>query len=232
MHCDMSNTIEYMKKKKIQKEIPEEPLIIGFVENGDPPKIMTQMILPFLVSFLLCVVAIAAFTTMFRNSKWFPFTKNAPLMKQAEQLQESANIGDVKQELELYASIYVDPYELSQLIDARSQTYTLIDLRDRASFVKEHIKTALNVPYVDNKADMRNIEDMAKKVKEEPVILYSYTSYTQETLQAAIFFLQRGIQTKILRVGWNEWRHFSNLWIPEPQWQTVQVDSYVEGEGY
>lgn len=221
-----------MKKKKIQKEIAEEPQIIGFVENGDPPKIMTQMILPFLVSFLLCVVAIAAFTTMFRNSKWFPFTKNAPLMKQAEQLQESANIGDVKQELELYASIYVDPYELSKRIDARDQSYTLIDLRDRESFIKEHIKTAVNVPYVDNKVDMRNIEDITKKVKEEPVILYSYTSYTQETLQAAIFFLQRGIQTKILRVGWNEWRHFSNLWIPEPKWQTVQVDLYVEGEGY
>ncbi|MEN9328305.1 MAG: Rhodanese-like domain [Candidatus Parcubacteria bacterium] len=221
-----------MKKKKIQKEIPEEPQLIGFVENGDPPKIMTQMILPFLVSFLLCVVAIAAFTTMFRNSKWFPFTKNAPLMKQAEQLQESANIGDVRQGLELYASIYVDPYELSQLIDARAQSYTLIDLRDKVSFSKEHIKTALNVPYVDNKTDMKHIEDMAKKVKEEPVILYSYTSYTQQTLQAAIFFLQRGIQTKILRVGWNEWRHFSNLWIPEPQWQTIQVDSYVEGEGY
>jgi rhodanese-related sulfurtransferase len=127
-----------------------------------------------------------------------------------------------------------DPYELALKIKRGQTDYLLIDIRSPEEYQKEHIKSAINVPlYVDVKTMTKTIEfkDFIREVKEKrgnkTVIVYGHFSDSQGAKEATAVLSSNGVPTFRLSIGWNEWRHFTNLWVPEAEWDDFDIDNYI-----
>lgn len=118
-------------------------------------------------------------------------------------------------------SIYFDPMNLINLIQKKDKNYVLADLRSKQEFKKSHIKTSVNL----------SPEVLGKKVKEfekKTVILYGQSAYSSTPRNAAYELLKKNINVKILSIGWNEFRHFRNLWVPEDLWDKIHIEDYID----
>ncbi len=125
---------------------------------------------------------------------------------------------------DILKSPMIDPYELVTADRSLATQYELVDLRDNSSYVKGHIKKSVNVPFHDQSVDLSLIQ------KSKHIILYSYTDYSSDTQNVMTLLQKEGYHVSILKTGWNTFRHFSNLWIPESAWGTIRVDDFVESD--
>ena len=119
---------------------------------------------------------------------------------------------------------YVDPFALITADRQLESRYQLVDLRDAESYRKEHIKKSVNIPYTKGALDETLLQ------KDKRIILYSYTDYSVENDMVKMYLRTKGYSVSILKTGWNTFRHFSNLWIPEYKWGSIRVDDYVESD--
>lgn len=119
---------------------------------------------------------------------------------------------------------HIDPYALFTANRALESKYELVDLRDADSYKKEHIKKSVHIPFDKGSIDLSLVQ------KSKHIILYSYTDYSSESEQVMSFLQNKGYSVSILKTGWNTFRHFSNLWIPERKWGSIRVDDYIESD--
>lgn len=127
-----------------------------------------------------------------------------------------------------------DPYALVLQIDKGLKGSVIVDLRSAAEYKKEHIKYAINVPAYSNIQSMDSIvldkafvADVEEKAGERSVIVYGHFSGSSVAKEAAALLHAQGISAYTLGVGWNEWRHFKNLWVPEAAWDDTDINTYV-----
>lgn len=164
-----------------------------------------ELVLPFVVSFTTVFLLIYFSPQIFKNKK----------------NEESAPKEKIKELIELEKYLYVDPLTLLKLIDSGDQKIVLIDIRDSLSYKKAHIKGAVNYSTDQIKKDI-------SKFKKKKIIIYGDTTSSVLSKEIALLLIEKGVDARLMSVGWNEFRHFKNLWVPESQWSEIDVNKYIQ----
>lgn len=137
---------------------------------------------------------------------------------------------------EFYATesaVHVSPHGLRKKMDERKTDYTLVDLRSRQEYEKEHIAGAVSIPAYSD-PDTSAYGDVERIVgaftllpQDKPIIVYCYSMPCMTGRKIGKMLTEHGIYVQHLGIGWNEWRHFWNLWNHEHEWGTTKVEEYV-----
>lgn len=126
-----------------------------------------------------------------------------------------------------------DPYLLLEKIKQGDTDYALVDIRSSSDYELGHIKSAINIPVYgtklikkDGSLDKNLIKKAVKdKTKGKNIVIFyghsQHTTYVDEIAQ----IVGGG---KALAIGWNEWAHFKNLWVPESKWNEIDLSDYVQ----
>ncbi len=127
----------------------------------------------------------------------------------------------VKEFLTFKNSLYYDPLDLIDDLKKQRKEILLVDCRDKDSFTKGHIKTAVNFQSINQ------ILELTKKSK-KTVILYGNYQEEPKINQIALDLLGKGLKVRVLSVGYNQFRHLKIFWLPESQWDKVNPEEWVE----
>lgn len=127
---------------------------------------------------------------------------------------------------------YYDPIQ----IVTYSSTATLVDIRRNEEYKAEHIMGAINIP-VETKAEDQNeisnkkevLEAFKKLDSKKEIVIYGDNSYSSKPIKTAALLTQKGIPVQVMSVGWNEFRHLTNFWLPEHLWNKVLIIDFLEG---
>jgi len=178
--------------------------------------LIKEIFLPFLVSFMTVFMVINFGSFITKSTQ-----KNIVKNEVKKVLEETKAPKDkLKDLIELEKSLYIDPLILLEVIDSHDQSVILIDIRDKVSFKKAHIISAVNY---SREELLKNISNFKKK----KVVIYGDTAYSIETKELALLLIQKNIDVRIMSIGWNEFRHFRNLWLPESDWEKIDVNKYI-----
>lgn len=130
-------------------------------------------------------------------------------------------------------AVHVSPHSLRGRMDRGVNDYVLVDLRSAEEYEKEHIAGAISIPaYKDRDtsdygAVDRIVSSFAALPKGREVIVYCYSMPCMTGRKVGKMLVEHGIYVRQLGIGWNEWRHFWNLWNHEHEWNTTAVQDYI-----
>lgn len=135
-------------------------------------------------------------------------------------------------------AVHVSPHSLRGKMDAGVSDFVLVDLRSKEEYDKEHIIGAINIPaYLDPQTSISLDSDKqeAKKMLDEfsalpndrDIIVYCYSMPCMTGRKVGKLLAENGIYVKHLGIGWNEWRHFWNLWNHEGEWNSTDIKNYI-----
>ncbi len=175
-----------------------------------------ELVLPFLISFITVFLLIYIVPSLFKNKKNVSKKEVVNLIE-----EKSAPKEKIKELIELEKYLYVDPLALLKLIDSGDKKIILVDIRDSSSFKKAHIMGAVNFSIDEIKKDISTL-------KKKQVIVYGDTASSVLSKEIALLLIEKKINVRLMSVGWNEFRHFKNLWVPENQWDKIDVNKYIE----
>jgi len=196
------------------KKIKNKKSKIVVKENKNQlKKVISTFFLTFFVSFFIVFFLVKSFyqkrTIFFKKSL---SKKNQPA---------KINVDELKKILELEKSLYFDPLNLIEWLKKPDEKMVLVDIRDEESFEKEHIKTAVNFQEADE--IIRWLKN-----KKSTVVIYGSYGNDLKTKTAAYQLINQGIQTKILSIGYNEFRHLKILWLPQSLWDKINLEDFIE----
>lgn len=132
-----------------------------------------------------------------------------------------------------------DAFTLAQLIHAADTSITLVDIRSKQEYDAGHIKTAINIPvYTDvthivaSEVPSSSLSSTFQKIYKANKLLVLYDNSNASSLdEATVSKLSSDhIKAVVLSVGWNEWVHLKNLWVPEKEWNSFIPEDYIELE--
>ncbi|MFA6005824.1 MAG: rhodanese-like domain-containing protein [Patescibacteria group bacterium] len=147
------------------------------------------------------MVGVVAFVTVASISAFLTYKTASPLLKNRQ-------IGVVASQVKL------DPYQLVAHVKNRL-AYVIIDTRDKQSYAKGHIRGAI-------------LSEQYKVTRGQKVLIYGHTQFDAEPGKLAQQLATKEVDVQVLAVGWNEFRHFSNLWVPEKSWNDFNISDFVE----
>jgi rhodanese-related sulfurtransferase len=178
----------------------------------DLKSFLIKIFLPFLISFL-SVFLLVMFFYPSKNKNYSSKTAT----------REKINSSELKKYLKIEENLYFEPLELIDWLGKDDKKMILIDVRDKESFKKEHIKEAKN---------FQSIEEILKvtKINSNLIIIYGDYSNDLKTKTIAYRLLEKGFNVKILSVGYNEFRHLKILWLPQSLWDKINPEDFVEKE--
>lgn len=130
-------------------------------------------------------------------------------------------------------AVHVSPHGLRRKMDKGDQSFTLVDLRSPQEYEKEHITSAISIPaYKDPNTSAyeeveRIVEDFKKLSENKDIIVYCYSIPCMTGRKVGKILAENNIYVKHLGVGWNEWRHFWQLWNHEHEWDITNPEDYI-----
>jgi len=175
-----------------------------------------EVIIPFLVSFLTVFLLIYIIPLLSKNKKNVSKKEVVNLIEEKNAPKEK-----IRELIELEKYLYIDPLVVLKLIDAGDEKIIIMDIRDSLSYKKAHIKGAINHSIDQVKKDTQNL-------KKKKVIVYGDTISSVQSKEIALLLIEKSIDVRLMSVGWNEFRHFKNLWVPESQWDKIDINKYIE----
>ncbi len=173
------------------------------------------------VSLIMIVAAISGAVASFAVINFYAINENA-LIK-GFYLTENA--------------VHVSPHTIRVKMDKGINDFVLVDLRSSEEYEKEHIIGAMNIPaYLDPNTSIsldkdveqanRIVTDFSELPKDKDIIVYCYSMPCMTGRKVGKLLAENGIYVKHLGIGWNEWRHFWNLWNHEGEWN-ISVQDYI-----
>jgi rhodanese-related sulfurtransferase len=190
-------------------------------------------VIPFLISFLLLFVSLLLLSA--KDPIHVPSLQvKTSIHSFGDVINKVAKIGHPAS---LKGQEIFDPYQVKLDIDKGDMFYALIDVRSPEEFSQGHIRDAINLPAYQSFADLKKLTlsegDVMKHLKsiisrKKPIVIYGTTRDSQLTHDMAAILSRNGYEVSTLGVGWNEWRHFTNLWVPEAGWDSFQIENYVD----
>ena len=130
-------------------------------------------------------------------------------------------------------AVHISPHSLRVKMDKGINDYTLVDVRSKEEYEKEHIIGAISIPAYKDKdtpaydEEDRIISEFSKLPKDKEVIIYCYSTPCMSGRKIGKMLAENGIYVKQLGIGWNEWRYYWTLWNHEPEWNSTNVLDYV-----
>jgi rhodanese-related sulfurtransferase len=174
-----------------------------------------EIVIPFIVTFVTVFLLIYVIPLLFKNKKNVSKKEVVNLIEEKNAPKEK-----IKELIELEKYLYVDPLIVIKLIDNSDKRMVLIDIRDSLSYKKAHIKGAVNYSTDQIKKDI-------SKFKNKKIIIYGDTASSVLSKEIALLLIEKGIDARLMSIGWNEFFHFRNLWIPESQWDKIDINKYI-----
>lgn len=130
-------------------------------------------------------------------------------------------------------AVHVSPHGLRRKMDKGDKSFVLVDLRSPQEYEKEHIVGAINIPaYKDPDTSVyEEVERIVAEFKQLPqdkeIIVYCYSIPCMTGRKIGKILAENGIFVKHLGIGWNEWRHFWQLWNHEHEWAITGPEDYI-----
>lgn len=130
-------------------------------------------------------------------------------------------------------AVHVSPHSLRKKIQEGKNDLVLVDLRSAQEYEKEHIVGAVSIPaYKDpDHSAYDEVERIVKAFqalpKETKIVVYCYSMPCMTGRKVGQMLAEHGIYVQHLGIGWNEWRHFWQLWNHEHEWKTTRVEDYI-----
>ena len=130
-------------------------------------------------------------------------------------------------------AVHVSPHSLRVKMDKSIDDYTLVDVRSKEEYEKEHIIGAISIPAYKDKdtpaydEEDRIISEFSKLPKDKEVIIYCYSTPCMSGRKIGKMLAENGIYVKQLGIGWNEWRYYWTLWNHELECNSTNVLDYV-----
>lgn len=129
---------------------------------------------------------------------------------------------------------YYDPLDLVEAVKKQNNNIIFLDIRSAQEYKKEHIKYAVSVPFYTIENDRINYIDVQEGIKKISIdksrllVLYGPSTSFQPQQMIVSELKKKGYTAQLLAIGWNELRHFQNIWIPEGLWGKIDVNSILE----
>lgn len=132
------------------------------------------------------------------------------------------------------ASSDLDPLVLLEKIRRGDADYLLLDIRSLKEYEDGHIKSALSMPIYGTDLVNENGEvdsgRIRKAVREkfsdrDLIIIYAHSQHSVLSDKVADSI---GGNAIALGLGWNEWAHFKQWWVPESMWNDLDISDYVQ----
>jgi rhodanese-related sulfurtransferase len=130
-------------------------------------------------------------------------------------------------------AVHVSPHSLRKKMDDRKTDYVLVDLRSQQEYEREHVAGAVSIPaYSDPDTSVygdvdRIVAAFEALPKDKPIIVYCYSMPCMTGRKIGAMLTEHGIYVQHLGIGWNEWRHYWNLWNHEHEWSATKVEDYI-----
>jgi len=137
---------------------------------------------------------------------------------------------------EFYAvenAVHVSPHGIRTAIMKNHLNVTLVDLRSQEEYEREHIIGAINIPaYKDpDTSAYGDVERIVKSFRdlgtEQDIVVYCYSMPCMTGRKIGKILADEGVYVKHLGIGWNEWRHFWQLWNHEHEWDITKVEDFI-----
>ena len=94
----------------------------------------------------------------------------------------------------------IDPYSVRRIVDAKDSKCLIVDVRDKNTYKKGHVPTAINVP-------SHEIDENIKKLpKNKILILYCYHVVCFAAPKAALKLAKKGWNVMEMVGGFDEWQ--------------------------
>lgn len=130
-------------------------------------------------------------------------------------------------------AVHVSPHSIRKKIVEGAQDFVLVDLRSQEEYEKEHVTGAVSIPAYKDKdhsdygAVDRIVGEFRKLGTDKDVIVYCYSMPCMTGRKIGQMLTEHEIYVQHLGIGWNEWRHFWQLWNHEHEWAKTKVEEYI-----
>ena len=130
-------------------------------------------------------------------------------------------------------AVHISPHSLRVKMDKGINDYTLVDVRSKEEYEKEHIIGAINIPAYKDKntpaydEEDRIISEFSKLPKDKEIVVYCYSMPCMSGRKIGKMLAENGIYVKQLGIGWNEWRYYWTLWNHDQEWNETNVLNYI-----
>lgn len=130
-------------------------------------------------------------------------------------------------------AVAVSPHDIRMQMDKWTEDFIIVDLRSAPEYEKEHIKWAVNIPWIAGDAtreaqEARIIAEFKKLPTNKRIIVHCYTHYCMLAKKVGLMLAKEWINAQELNIGWNEWRYEWDLWNGEGTSKTIDIANYLE----
>ena len=94
----------------------------------------------------------------------------------------------------------IDPYSVRHIVDEKDHKYLIVDVRDKESYGKGHVPTAVNVPSHDWEKYLNKLP------KNKTLILYCYHVVCFAAPKIALNLAKKGYNVMEMVGGFDEWQ--------------------------
>jgi len=128
-------------------------------------------------------------------------------------------------------TLYYDPLDMLTEVVSKTHSVIFLDVRSADEYTKEHVKGAVSLPLykiTNGAVAYRNISTLTIPTvvdRSKLVVVYGPSTSFQRQQDLVSLLKRKGYTTQLLAVGWNELRHFQNIWIPEGLWGKTEVNN-------
>jgi len=142
----------------------------------------------------------------------------------------------IKEFYDVENAVHVSPHSIRGKMDKGVADFVLVDLRSQEEYEKEHIVGSVSIPAYRDKdtSDYGAVDRIVNSFKElknnnpgKDIVVYCYSMPCMTGRKIGKILAENGIYVKLLGIGWNEWRHFWNLWNHEHEWNATTVMDYI-----
>jgi len=211
MHCDMNNMkkiIEIFRNVfRFHHKVTIKERIISFFTKY----------WKWVLAVLILVIAIVGFIVWTNRTKPILYHKYSPQ--------------EINMFWEMQESLYYDPVDYLLFRD----TATIVDIRSAERFKEEHMLGAVNIPIELEKEDLTRIKDQKRVIEEfkklgnkKEIVIYGENNYSLTPIKTASLLARNNVPVRIMKIGWNEFRHFPTFWLPEQLWNKANIYNFIE----
>lgn len=122
---------------------------------------------------------------------------------------------------------YYDPVD----IVLKKEVVTIVDIRSSEVFAEGHIRNAVNIPVTIQNREILNEAEIIAQVSQlnskTPIVIYGENNYSSDPWIAAELFDTLNYPVRVLRVGWNEFSHFTSFWLPERLSNEINIIDFI-----
>lgn len=119
----------------------------------------------------------------------------------------------------------ISPHSLREQLEEGHEEFIIVDTRERADYLENHIVTAINIVADENLVE--NFKKLQKESGGKEILTYCYTHVCMRSKKVGKKLAENGIFVRELGVGFNEWKNFWREWNYENEWTHIDINDFI-----